>query len=246
MNEDVTAVNRMRAITISREYGSGGGEIASRLATRLQWDLIDHGIVERTAHEMGMSQEEAEAHDEYTKSRVSQVLSSMQYLYPASMVLAPPEAFLTDGEYRTVVNRIVRAVAARGQVVIVGRASQVILAEMRDILHVRIIAPFEKRVAYVMQREGLDRHKAESRIQMKDHDRARHLEVEYHQKPQDARLYDIVLNTSLLDLESVVDVICFTLQQKAKGLATKTGELGPAKGVSRYPDQPGDFHPLEQ
>src|SRR5947209_6122498 len=245
MNEDVNAVNLMRAITISREYGSGGGEIASRLATRLQWDLIDHAIVEHTAHEMGMSQEEAEAHDEYTKSRVSRVLSSMQYLYPASMVLAPPEAFLTDGEYRTVVNRIVRAMAARGQVVIVGRASQVILAEQRDILHVRIIAPFEKRVAYVMQREGLDRSKAESRIQMKDHDRARHLEVEYHQKPQDAHLYDIVLNTSLLDLESAVDVICFTLRQKAKGLATKTGELGPAKGVTRYPDQPGDFHPSE-
>ena len=246
MNEDVTAMKQMRASTISREYGSGGGEIASRLATRLQWDLIDHAIVERTAREMGMSQEEAEAHDEYTKSRVSQVLSSMQYLYPASMVLAPPEAFLTDGEYRTTVNRIVKAVAARGHVVIVGRASQVILADLRDVLHVRIVAPLEKRVAYVMQREGLDRHKAESRIQMKDHDRARHLEVEYHQKPQDAHLYDIVLNTSLLDLESAVDVICFALQQKAKGLATKTGELGPAKGVSRYPNQPGDFHPQEQ
>jgi len=245
MNEDVNAVNRMRAITISREYGSGGGEIASRLATRLQWNLIDHAIVERAAREMGMSQEEAEAHDEYTKSRVSQLLSSMQYLYPASMVLAPPEAFLTEGEYRTTVNRIVKAVAARGQVVIVGRASQVILAEQRDILHVRIIAPFEKRVVYVMQREGLDRRKAESRIQMKDHDRARYLEVEYHQKPQDARLYDIVLNTSLFDLENAVDIICFTLEQKAKGLTTKTGELGPAKGVSRYPNQPGDFHPLE-
>ncbi len=96
MNEDIDAINRMRAITLSREYGSGGGEIASRLAKRLGWDLIDHAIVERTARELGTSQEEAEAHDEYTERRVSRVLNSMLYLSPASMVKAPPEAFLSD------------------------------------------------------------------------------------------------------------------------------------------------------
>ena len=68
--------------------------------------------------------------------------------------------------------------------------------------------------------------------------------MEYRQKPHDAHLYDLVLNTSLLDLESAVEVICFTLQQKAKGLGTKTGELGPARGASRYPYQPEDFRPL--
>ncbi len=244
MNEDIDPINRMRASTISREYGSGGGEIASRLAKRLGWRLIDHALVERTARELGTSIQEAEAHDEYTEGIVSRVLNTMLYLYPASMVSAPPEAFLSDEEYRRAVNRIVRVAAARGQVVIVGRASQVILAGLRDVLHVRIIAPFEKRVAYVMQREGLDQHAAESRIHLKDHDRARHLEMEYHQKLEDAHLYDLVLNTSLLDLESAVEVICFTLQQKAKGLATKTGELGPARGVSQYPGQPQDFHPL--
>ena len=241
MNEDIDAINRMRAITLSREYGSGGGEIASRLAKRLGWALIDHAIVERTARELGTSQEEAEAHDEHTEGRVSRVLSSMLYLSPASMAMAPPEAFLSDEEYRSAVNKLVRAAARRGHVVIVGRASQVTLADLRDVLHVRIIAPFEKRVAYVMQREGLDQHAAESRIHTKDHDRARHLEMEYHQKLEDGHLYDLVLNTSLLDLESAVEVICFTLQQKAKGLATTTGELGPARGVSRYPNQPTDF-----
>src|SRR6266704_4357171 len=243
MNEEIDAINRMRAITLSREYGSGGGEIASRLAKRLGWRLIDHAIVERTALEMGTSTQEAEAHDEYTKGIVSRVLNTMLYLYPASMVSAPPEAFLSDEEYRHAVNKIVRAAAERGHVVIVGRASQVILAGLRDVLHVRILAPFEKRVAYVMQREGLDQHAAESRIHTKDHDRARHLEMEYHQKLEDGHLYDLVLNTSLLDLESAVEVICFTLHERALGLATKTGELGPARGVSRYPNQPGDLLP---
>src|SRR2546429_236040 len=142
MNEDIDAVNRMRAITLSREYGSGGGEIASRLARRLGWALIDHAIVERMARELGMSQQEAEAHDEYTEGRVSQVLNSMLYLSPATMVLAPPAAFLSDEDYHSVVNKLVRAAAGRGHVVIVGRGSQVTLAGLRDVLRVRIIAPF--------------------------------------------------------------------------------------------------------
>src|SRR5258708_23111282 len=227
MNEERDLSNRMRAITISREYGSGGGEIASRLARRLGWLLIDHAIVERTALEMGTSQEEAEAHDESTGGIISQLLNVIQNLYPAYMVSAPPEAFLSTEDYWRTEDRIVRAAAARGHVVIVGRASQVILADLRDVLHVRIIAPFEKRVGTVMQREGVDRHTAESRIHRKDHERASYLEREYHQQPDDVHLYDIVLNTSLLDLESATRVICFALQQKAKGLAAKTGQFGP-------------------
>ncbi len=239
--EDKSVINQMRAITISREYGSGGGEIAARLAKRLEWDLIDHSIVERAAREMGMTIQEAEAQDEYSEGPVLRILKGIQYLYPAAMVSMPPDAFLSDPRYRSDTGKIVRAAAAQGRAVIVGRASQVILADRRDVLHVRIVAPFEKRVAYVMQREGVNRQTAESRIHTKDHDRARYLEREYHHKPDDAHLYDIVLSTSLLTLDSVVDIICTTLQQKARRLSVKTGELGPAIAQPRYSSEPSDF-----
>ena len=244
MNEDFDTINRMRAVTISREYGSGGGEIATRLAKRLGWQLIDHAIVERVASEIGTSTQEAEVHDEHAEGALARALSSMLYLYPASMVSAPPEAFLSDEEYRDALNRVVRAAAARGHVVIVGRASQVLLAQQRDILHVRIVAAFEQRVAYVMRREGLDQAAAKSRIRAKDHDRARYLEREYHCRPEDAHLYDLVLNTSSLDLDSAVEVICLTLQQKASWLSTGTDEQGPAAGLSHYPGQPEDLRPM--
>ena len=247
MNEEFAPINQMCAVTISREYGSGGGEIATRLAKRLGWQLVDHAMVERVASEMGTSTQEVEVHDEHAEGEFARgLMISMQALYPAAMVSAPPEAFLSDEEYCDAFNRVVRAAAARGHVVIVGRASQVILADLRDVLHVRVIAPFEQRVVYVMQREGVDRHTAESRIHRKDHERASYLEREYHHKPDDAHLYDLVLNTSLLDLESAVDIICFTLEQQAKGLAKTTGELGPATGLAHYPAQPEDFPSLAQ
>jgi cytidylate kinase len=86
-----------------------------------------------------------------------------------------------------------------------------------------------------MQREGVDRHTAQARIRRKDHERGRYLEREYHHKPDEVQLYDLVLNTSRLALESAVDIICSTLHEIAKGLATNTGKLGPAPGLTRYP-----------
>jgi CMP/dCMP kinase len=244
MNQSSQIINHMRAITISREYGSGGGEIAARLAMYLGWQLIDHEIVERVASELGTSIEEAEAHDERTEGILARVFNNLQFLEPSYLAGASPDAFLKNEEtYLETVRRIVHAAAAQGHVVIVGRGSQVLLAQQRDVLHVRIIAPFEKRVLYVVEREGLNQAAAESRIKMKDHDRIKHLESAYHRKPADALLYDIVLSTSFLDLDSAVEIISFTLQQKANRLSVKTGELGPAAGLPPYPDKPEDFHP---
>ncbi len=244
MNQDAETINKMRAITISREYGSGGGEIASRLATRLGWRLLDHEIVERVAIEMGTSIEQAEARDERTEGFLMRAFNNLQFLEPAYLAGSSSDAFLSNEEtYLDTVREIVRAAAAQGHVVIVGRGSQVLLADQRDILHVRIIAPFEKRVAYVMQREGLDQVAAQSRIKMKDSVRMRHLETAYHRKLSDAHLYDLIINTSFLDLDDAVEIISLALQHKAAHLSVKTGDLGPALGVSPYSEKPEDFRP---
>jgi len=76
MNVNPQAIAAMRAITISREYGSGGGEIAARLARRLGWQLIDHAIIEQTASELEVRETEVEKHDEeYVESDRPGILS---------------------------------------------------------------------------------------------------------------------------------------------------------------------------
>jgi CMP/dCMP kinase len=248
MNADVAPESRkgrIRTVTISREYGSGGGEIASRLARRLGWDLVDHAIVERTARTLGTTLEDAEAHDESVGGILARVLESMRGFDPASMAMAgvPPEGFLLTEDYRRTTEEIVRAAAERGRVVIVGRASSVLLADRWEVMHVRVVAPFAQRVAYVMRREALDSHAAEARIRHKDHERASYLERVYHHRPDESYLYDLVLNTSRLDLESAVNIIRFTMHEIAAGLPAKTAESGPATGLARYPTPPEDFHP---
>src|SRR5438067_328902 len=89
MDEQQDVIAHMRAVTISREYGSGGGEIAARLAAGLGWQLIDHEVVVQVAQRMGVSIEEAEEHDERVQGIVSRIVTSLQMIQPLVPVVSP-------------------------------------------------------------------------------------------------------------------------------------------------------------
>ena len=243
MDEDRSAIATMRAITISREYGSGGGEIAARLAKRLAWQLIDHQVVVRVAQMLHVSQAEAQEHDECVESLPSRILKSLRLVHPTMPVTVDIPFTMDWRAFHEARSQIIEGAVASGHVVIVGRGAQAHLAQSNDLLHVRIIAPLEARIAYVMSREGLDQAAAQARILQKDQERARYLETFYHRHPSDPHLYDLVLSTGILDLESAVDVITIVLERKARRLSIRSQELGPAGGLSRYPGQPEDFRP---
>ncbi len=242
MDEDHSAYARMRAVTISREYGSGGGEIAARLAKRLAWQLIDHEVVVRVAELLRVSEEEVEEHDECVESLPSRIFKGLRLVHPTMPVTVDIPFTVDSRAFHEARSQIIEGAVASGQVVVVGRGAQAHLAQRNDVLHVRIIAPLEARIAYVMSREGLDQAAAQARILQKDQEHARYLETFYHRRPSDPHLYDLVLSTGILDLESAVDVISIVLERKAKRLSIQAQELGPAGGLSRYPGQPEDFH----
>jgi cytidylate kinase len=247
MSEEQNTIAQMRAITISREYGSGGGEIAARLAHRLGWRLVDHEVVVRVARELGVSEADAAEHDERTESLFSRILTSMQSIQPPVYVESStaPILLTNENDYRDALNKVVTAAVEAGNVVIVGRGAQVLLAQRRDVLHVRIVASLERRIQYVMSREGLGKEAARSRIQSKDRDRVRYLQVEYQRDPADAHLYDLVVNTDVIELDSAVDLINLALERKAQRFPVTTGQLGPGVGLQRYPTQPEDLRPPE-
>jgi cytidylate kinase len=243
MDEDRSAIAAMRAITISREYGSGGGEIAVRLAKLLGWQLIDHEVVVRVAEKLHISEEEAQEHDERVEGLASRIFKSLRLGHPTMpMTIEIPPSMDSRAFYEARC-QIIEGAVATGQVVIVGRGAQAHLAKRRDVLHVRIVAPFALRLAYVMIREGLDREAAQARIMKKDQERARYLEKFYQRHPGDAHLYDVVLNMGILDLESASEVIAIVLERKARRLSLPTQELGPAIGLPHYPGRPEDFRP---
>jgi cytidylate kinase len=243
VNAEQIDPTNVRAITISRQYGSGGGEIAARLARRVQWQLIDHEIVAGVASELGITEEEAEVRDERVESFVSRVLASMRYAVPPVPINQPVAWADEEYSYHETLCRVVETAASAGHTVIVGRGGQALLAGRRDVLHVRVVAPLEQRIVYVARREGLDEAGARARIQLKDRDRTRYVQSIHHIHPDDPLSYDLVVNTGVLDLDSAVDLICLALERKARKLGTPATELGPAAGLAPYPGHPADLRP---
>lgn len=244
MAELGSGVSAMRAVTISREYGSGGGEIAARLAERLGWKLVDHEVVLRIAERLGVDEADAEAHDEHADGWVMQFLSTMQGVGP--MIALPSDLTFppTEASYTRALREVVLGATLAGPCVIVGRGSQIILRDRRDALHVRIVAPLNLRIAYVARRESLTPAEAQQRIQQRDQERRRYLSNTYRALPDDTHLYDMTINTAVLDFDSCVEIIRRALESKATRLATPEAELGPAGAhLPPYPEPPVDFTP---
>ncbi|MGH2500948.1 MAG: AAA family ATPase, partial [Ktedonobacterales bacterium] len=173
---------------------------------------------------------------------VMQFLTTMQGVGP--MVALPSNLSFppTEASYTRALRDVVNGAVLAGQSVIVGRGSQIILRNRRDTLHVRIVAPLEQRMSYVMLRENLSRAEAQQRITQRDQERRRYLISTYRHAPDDARLYDITLNTAVLDLDSCVELIVRAAEAKATQLTTPATALGPAgERPAPYPEAPEDF-----
>lgn len=240
-DETSRLIEQMQAVTISRQYGSGGGEIAARLASRLHWNLLDHEAVVQVAQQLGISVEDAEQQDEHVESLGMRLLNSLSLIQPPmsnAVRLVPP---VYDRAYHETLHKVIEATLDKGHVVIVGRGSQMMLRERRDILHIRIIAPLEQRITYVMQREKLSREDAQIRALYKDGGRERYLQTQYRQDSADPLLYDLVLNTDVLSLDNIVELISTALICKAEQLKRPTGQLGPGAGMTPYSERSQDF-----
>jgi cytidylate kinase len=243
-SEKQSPADQMQAVTISREYGSGGGEIAARLADRLGWHLVDHEVVVEVARALGISEDEAEAHDEQADTLVSRILAGLSMVQSPVPVSVPIQFGTDQPAYDEARRQVVEGAVTTGHTVIVGRGAQVLLSPRRDVLHVRIIAPLAQRIDYVMAREGMSRAEAEQRIRNKDQVRAHFLMSVHHRNPADAQLYDLVINTGVLSLDSAIDLLVLALERKAARLADPAEALGPGTGLAPYVEAPADTGPL--
>lgn len=233
--DDSGAIARMRAVTVSREYGSGGGEIASRLAARIGWQLVDREVVAQVAQDLDISLDEARARDERGEGLIERIILSMQNMEAPVIAVPTDEQPLDSQTFAQALRRVIAGAAATGHVVIVGRGGQEILRDQRDVLHLRVVCPLEQRISYVAQREGLSRDAAHRRIQQQDRTREQYIQSFHHCRVDDAHLYDFIINTAVLDLESCVALARTTLLFKARRLDVPEAELGPGAGLARYP-----------
>jgi CMP/dCMP kinase len=197
-------------ITISRQYGAGGSEVAARVARTLGWRVVDNELVERVAARAGLTEEDVAQREERVSTFIERLAGTLVAATPELAV--PPEAggtapALSEQDLVRITELVVEEVAAEGRVVLVGRAAPAVLARERDAIHVKVVAPRDWRVGAAAERLGVSAAEAATITDETDRMRARYHRQHYQRDWNDPVNYHMVLNTAALGIEGAAQVV---------------------------------------
>jgi CMP/dCMP kinase len=210
----------MAVITLSRQYGSGGGAIGRALAQRLGVDYLDRELVARVAARSGIPEAAAAGYDERLPSLWQRLAAALASSTPEEVTAALPVEVSGDaaiGERLFAITRtVIEEAAASGQAVIAGRGAGFVLAGRPDVLRVQLHASLDARVSYLRARvEELpsdvrpDADDAALKALCNSVDRARagYLRSHFGIDWMDLRHYDLSLDAGRLGLARCTDLI---------------------------------------
>ena len=197
----------MAIITISRMYGSGGSEVAARVAKLLGWSLYDNDFVDAVAERLGIPVSEVQAREERTPSLVERLASALAVASPE--MLPPPTEQVPPSEERLaeVTRRIIEEAVARGNAVLVGRGAQSVLARRAGVLHVFCYAPRDALVRRVAERRRIPPTEAEKVVDEINKQREQYVRTAFKRSWRAHDNYHLCVNTEWLGVDGAADLI---------------------------------------
>jgi cytidylate kinase len=184
-----------RVLTVAREYGSGGGRIASMIAERLNWNLLDQALIERAALAAQVEPQLAQRYDERVDPWLHRIGRNALWCGAFEGVATTVDDEIIDAERMASLERtMITEAHAKGNCVIVGRGAQCVLQDRQDALHVFVYAPFRQRVARVRRRvpEAKD---VERLIRSIDQRRADHIRMYFGCNWNNPHLYHMLVSS---------------------------------------------------
>jgi cytidylate kinase len=195
----------IKIITVEREYGCGGGEIAQQLAEHLGWKLWDQLLTEEIARLANCPKAVVERREERTDPLYYRLFKSfLRGSYEGS--INAPKLQLVDSEsIIKITERVVQHAAKHGNCVLVGRGSQHFLRDRQDTLRLFLYAPREEKVRRLLLR-GKNEGEAEELVDTVDRERADFIAKYFGVEWPNRSLYHAMINTAIGD-ETVVQTI---------------------------------------
>lgn len=179
----------MDVITISRELGSLGFQVGQAVAAKFNYRLVWRDLINQAAIRSG------------TPEIALAMIDELNLLG-----LAPS----TDqfNQYLKGVAQVIHELAAEGGIVIVGRGGQVVLCGDPRALHVRMTAPLAVRIERIASYRGISPEAARAQIDTSDRTRKNYLRRAYQVNWEDPALYDLIVNTGRMSINTAAEIIC--------------------------------------
>lgn len=191
-------------ITISREPGSGGSEIARRLSRDLSMDLMGGQIIQHVAESARMSRKVIESLDEKEVTLRDTLLNTFfrdRHLWP--------------DEYLQHLTKVIATIGRYGNAIIVGRGANYILPK-EGTFRVRIIAPLEYRIRQVMEDRKIEKAQAEQYVVKRENDQKAFARKYFNVDVTDPKHYDIIINTGSVTIEGGAEAIKLAFKMRKK------------------------------
>ena len=203
-------------LTIEREYGSGAAAIARNVAVRLGWKLWDQLLTDEICRRMECDRRHVERHEERRDPLHYRLFKAfLRGSFEGS--LNEPRMRVADAEsIRHLTEELVRAAAAEGHAVIVGRGSAYYLRDRPDAFHVFIYAPFEEKVRR-LQLEGKSQAEAIQLAESVDRDRAAFIKEHFGIEWPARHFFHLMVNSTIGEdaaVRTIVDVLAAVQESK--------------------------------
>lgn len=186
-----------RVVTVEREYGSGGGLIAQRVAVGLGWKLLDRTLISSVAQAAQVDAGTVERYDEHVDSWWHRLNRGGLQSWAIAAGVAPEDAQFFDADRTAgLVQQCIAEAGAAGNCVIVGRGAECVLQRRDDVLRVFIYAPWGERIARVGTRVEQGAEFEES-IRETDRERASYIRTYYGCEWRDPHLYHLMISSQI-------------------------------------------------
>jgi hypothetical protein len=204
----------IRVITVEREYGSGGGDIAATVAARLGWKLWDQRLTEEIARRMDCERRAVEQHEEKRDPAYYRLFKAFMRGSFEGSLNAPRLKMVDTDCVREVVRQLLPGIAEDGNCVIVGRGSAYYLGNRTDAFHVFIYSPFREKVRR-LQLRGKSEKEAMELADTVDRDRADFIKKYFDVDWPGRHRFHLMVNSAVGD-EVTVDIILDAVERHGR------------------------------
>lgn len=193
-------------ITIGRQFGSNGRQIGELVAKKLGVTCYDKQLIKKAAKESGLWEDLLDEMDEKPTNSFLYSVVMDPYAFAYSFDNSGYGMNINQKAFMATYNTI-QTIARNESCVIIGRCSNYVLRDFNNVYNFFLYAPLEERIKIVMERFNLDEKKAKDQIIKEDKARASYFNYYTSMKWGNIESYDCCLNTTLMDAESMADLI---------------------------------------
>lgn len=191
-------------ISIGRQLGSGGKEIAEKLGERLNIKVYDKALLEVAAKESGLDATVFETADEQENGGF---FSGLFSIHGSMGDYMPMGSYMGNDKLFEIQSEAIRNIAERENCIIVGRCAEYVLRDYPNMISIFITADNEERINRIMKVEGLEHDKAVEFIEKGDKKRRSYHDYYATTHWGEARSYDICINSSKMGIEGTVELL---------------------------------------